>query len=226
MPDTGKYNLDYRPKSYWVFSNLKSKVRGTVKGDARRLLAESALDDVIPFEPWNFKESLTEEERKAWIRHHPRLMGGEYLPDLKAGQVEIARVSLASTTGDVFSIRARWHRGAIHYTIVDEYGAKYSFSPRSSNKPLTTREMIELIDTAVPDEKNRLLNGRYRGLVIPPLEYNLDAEPSEPEILRGFVKVSSAFYPELGKWYEEVCEEWVDDALLRCLPDEAEEDEE
>lgn len=215
MPDTGKYNLDYSPKSYWVFEDLKKKVKATVKGDARRLLAESALDGMIPYEPWNFKERLTDEERKAWGAHHPKLMGGEYLPDLEGGEVEIARVSLASVTGDVFSIRARWSRGEIRYSIVDEYSAKYSLSPESSKKPLTMREIIELIDTAMPDERHQLLDGLYDGLVIPPLEYNYDAEPLCLESLQRFVRVSSPFYPELEKWYEEVCQEWYDETLFK-----------
>ena len=34
-------------------------------------------------------------------------MSGEYLPDFEGDEVEIARVTLASVTGDVVSIRAR-----------------------------------------------------------------------------------------------------------------------
>lgn len=37
----------------------------------------------------------------------PRWLGGEHLPPFERGEVEIVRVVLASTTRDVFRIRAR-----------------------------------------------------------------------------------------------------------------------
>jgi hypothetical protein len=48
-------------------------------------------------------------------------MSGEYLPDFEGDEVEIARVTLASATGDIISIRGRHEGGRIHYRIVDEY---------------------------------------------------------------------------------------------------------
>jgi hypothetical protein len=48
-------------------------------------------------------------------------MGGEYLPDYEQGEVEIARLVLASTTQDVYSVRARWVGSVLRYHIVDEY---------------------------------------------------------------------------------------------------------
>ena len=48
-------------------------------------------------------------------------MGGEYLPDSEAGEVEIVRFELESTMADVISLRARLADGKIHYRLVDEY---------------------------------------------------------------------------------------------------------
>ena len=47
-------------------------------------------------------------------------MGGEYLPPLRKGEVEIARISLESTTDDQISIRARRGRERIRCRVVDE----------------------------------------------------------------------------------------------------------
>jgi hypothetical protein len=51
-------------------------------------------------------------------------MGGEYLPDLKQDEVEIARITIASTTQDVTSVFARRGKHRIYYRVVDEYGGE------------------------------------------------------------------------------------------------------
>ena len=49
-------------------------------------------------------------------------MGGEYLPDLKQDEVEIARITIASTTQDVTSVFVRRGKRRTYYRVVDEYG--------------------------------------------------------------------------------------------------------
>src|SRR5262245_20849225 len=93
--------------------------------------------NVESLEKWILAESVTEADRVALGQHHPALMGGEYLPGYQDEEVEIARVSLQSTTGDVISIRARRERGAIRYRVVDEYGTKIVCSPTESSEPLS-----------------------------------------------------------------------------------------
>ena len=44
-----------------------------------------------------------------------------YLPNLRVGEVEIARISIESTTGDVTAVYARKLGERIHYRVVDEY---------------------------------------------------------------------------------------------------------
>ena len=76
-------------------------------------------------------------------------MGGEYLPDLKTGEIEIARITLKSTTLDVISIRARKSSARISYRMVDEYGEhEYALAIKSSKEPLTLQQVIKLIDSA------------------------------------------------------------------------------
>jgi len=58
---------------------------------------------------------ISAAECKAMESVHPMFLGGNYLPDTERGEVEIARVSLASVTGDVTCVYARPADGGIHY---------------------------------------------------------------------------------------------------------------
>jgi hypothetical protein len=50
---------------------------------------------------------------------------GEYLPPLEDGQIEFARINLASTTGDVMSLRIKKVKKKFIVNIVDEYETDY-----------------------------------------------------------------------------------------------------
>lgn len=84
-------------------------------------------------------------------------MGGEYLPDLAPDEVEIARITMKSTTMDVIGIRARRLKRHIAYRFVDEYedliAKNYEMQPEVSARPLTLGEVIHVIDL------NRLIDG-------------------------------------------------------------------
>ena len=45
MPDTKKYDLDYRPKSYWGPQQVETVVGARVKGELRRRQAISDLKE-------------------------------------------------------------------------------------------------------------------------------------------------------------------------------------
>ena len=72
-------------------------------------------------------------------------MGGEYLPDQRRREVEIARITIASVTQDVTSIYARRTKHRIVYRVVDEYGGETlaEKNTRSSKQPLT---LVQLAD--------------------------------------------------------------------------------
>ena len=57
------------------------------------------------------KDSLDNDARNQLEQIHPAFMGGEYLPNYGRCEVEIARITLESTTSDVISLRARPARG-------------------------------------------------------------------------------------------------------------------
>jgi hypothetical protein len=48
-------------------------------------------------------------------------MGGEYLPNRKDTEVEIARININSTLSDVTSVYAKAGKNRIYYRVVDEY---------------------------------------------------------------------------------------------------------
>jgi hypothetical protein len=138
-------------------------------------------------------------------RLDPAFMGGEYLPDCGQGEVEIARVELASVMQDVISIRARRSRGRLSYRVVDEYpeDAGWTIRPRSTAEPLTLGELIRLIDGASNGDRGD------RGTALADRFRNVNLERGDdPATIRHFVKVESDLYPELAAYYAWQAEQW------------------
>jgi hypothetical protein len=134
----------------------------------------------------------------------PGLGGGSYLPRAYASEVEIAGVALASTTGDVISIRARPTPKGIRFRVVDEYGTRFKVKNPVRVAPLSLGELVELIDTT---EHEGLV-----GLVEAYLDFNWEegtGSEGDPANLQDFAQVVSDFYPQLSAHYEQRAEEWV-----------------
>lgn len=201
------FDFGFRPETYWPESKtaeqLLTNIKGKVRRDmARRILAEEGFTGLNAFIA---REELKGEDLLMWGRIHPAMMGGEYLPALGGGEVEIARISLASTTGDQISIRARREGDAIRYAVVDEYESTFRLSIEASEAPLTLGELIRLIDESKYHE-----DSYSGGLVVSHLTYNLE-NGSDVDELEGFVSVESAFYPELSGYYRAVLARWLDE---------------
>jgi len=81
---------------------------------------------------------------------HPMFMGGNYFPEMEDGEVEIARIEIASTTSDVRSLFAKMADGQIHFRVVDEYegGTLTGPSEMKSEKALTLGEMADFFLSA------------------------------------------------------------------------------
>ncbi len=224
-------DLDYRPASYWsgpesVFANVKGEHR---RRSIRRRFVEGA-DEEIPEAV--LADSLAPELRHAFGAVHPQLMGGEYLPDAEAGEVEIARVSLHSTCGDVETITAEYVDGAIRYCQQDEYGKCVRLVTPGQREPLTLRQLVLLIE-GVPGNfqcrRGIVLGDLYHcvvGLCGTPDEYRAHWQGDEENRLEalearsGFYTVSSEYYDELGTWFSRAIAQMA--ARLRrgeCGPD-------
>lgn len=154
-------------------------------------------------------------------------MGGHYLPKMAAAEVEIARVTIESTTRDVVSVRARRQGERIKYRMVNEHGTVFVVQPSCSDRPLTMSELIGLIDTSIPEGEEERWRGQSNNLrnnvLMEPEEVigidHLAPESvksmTEPERLLNNVKITSDFYPELEAYYEDDAREWVDAVKAR-----------
>jgi hypothetical protein len=200
--------LSFRPSSYWEPDTSYKEILANIKGADRKKWVKEAIEGgrMSDIEEWMLMEKLSDSDRIAIGKIHPRYMGGEYLPDLEQSEVEIARVTLQSVTQDVISIRATAASNRIDYRIVDEYETDWRISPASSLEPLSMGEMIEMLDSArTPDEED--VTGKA-GPVWGALTMNLDGDDN-PMGLIGFVEVTSEFYPGLNVYYAREIEDFL-----------------
>jgi hypothetical protein len=215
MPDESKYDLDYRPPSYWELDDPVVATLNRIQGEGRRRMVEAALraGETVPEEVLAGK--LSSKGLDAISAIHPSLMGGEFLPELRPGEVEIARVVLASVTCDVISLRARQDGEWIRFRVVDEYyteGVWYRLPIWRRREPLTMREVIRILDGA---KQVCCREDEFVGLVLSWGDFYFDQDPSlsTAESHRDFAKVSSSFYPQLAGWFDEVTDEWYREKL-------------
>lgn len=134
-------DLSYRPSSYFWPQGLERHLLARIVGAERkaalqRLIDAGRLDDIPDYLA---KSALSGDERQAMGRIHPAFMGGEYLPNLMANEVMVARVTIASTTRDVTCVHARRGKNRIYYRVVDEYNGDSlsGRATRTSTRPLT-----------------------------------------------------------------------------------------
>ena len=198
---------DYRPESYWGEEAIHANVKGEWRRRAIRDAEATASVGEVP--ALFFTDELPDAVRAAVGQVHPMFMGGEYLPDYLEGEVEIARVSIKSTTGDVFSVRARRAADGIHYRMVDEYETTYLLEPCVSRQPLTLAELIMSIErvSRVDSERSGEVGEGYTDSL-----RNGNLYPETPDRCRQlsrFVTVDSEYYPDLAECFEGGAERWL-----------------
>jgi hypothetical protein len=110
--DTPVIDLGYRPQSYFWPITHDTHVIAAIKGERRRNAFDA--DRVTPLDAFYATPTLPDEDRRALGRLHPSFMGGEYLPDRRDTEVEIARISIDSTTSDVTSVYAKAGKDRIY----------------------------------------------------------------------------------------------------------------
>jgi hypothetical protein len=213
-PRARSIDLQFRPASYWDHTDPVTAILSGIKGQNRRDMVRDFVTGQMPEElgeihPDLVANTLDEATRNDLGAAHPSWMGGEYLPDYLPGEVEIARIVLASATRDVISIRARRRRAGrrILYRIVDEYHEPgrnpWGCRPGSSELPLTLGRLIELIDGAQNpdfDVEDGTLTDHLRDM----------QEMADPEDTASFVTVESDFYRSISRYYEGKAREWLE----------------
>jgi hypothetical protein len=191
-PMPTKIDLQYRPNSYFRPERLEKYLLSKVKGAVLRKKLKALFDEgrhaevrdlIVDFDTSDY-------DRKMLESIHPMYMGGNYLPDTEDGEVEVARISIQSTTGDVTSIYARQEGGTIHYRVVDEYGGETLQDPTEAQtaEPMTLGEFADFFLDAWP--------------LMDVLEANFD---SDLRAALRFFDASSDFYPD----FDSLCRERV-----------------
>jgi hypothetical protein len=217
-------DLSFRPAHYRDFADPVSLALSGIAGQLRRdmvrdmLLAEygkrAPHDIAVPFIEPAILEERADAEFQNWLvyYHGPTWLGGEYLPGLRPGEAEIARIVLASTTMDVISLRARPVGERYHYRMVDEYGTDFDLCRKTSSRPLTLGQVVELLETAVYDpDAGSSTDGSVTIWWDQQWEFG-DA----PQSCTDFAWVESELYPGLATWYAARAAAW---RTLRELED-------
>jgi hypothetical protein len=206
-------DLSFRPLTYWPEDSVRLAILGNIQGEVRRRILQEALDSGdSDFPPEGLLQPILEPELRSLLgKIHPMILGGEYLPNYLPEEVEIARIALKSVTADVISIRAFMEADNLtHYRVVDEYETEFRQPINESPIPLSTEELLHLIDTS---------DGHGEpGLVLPFLAMN--AEYDDPENLRGFISVRSDFYPGVGRHYSQRTNAFLDSLLPKVEPED------
>ncbi|WP_213684983.1 hypothetical protein [Roseicyclus sp.] len=185
-------DLEQRPKTYFSPQPMVTYLVEKVKNAAIRerlelLLSEGRIEEIKELLD---EVGITANSIQSLEAIHPMFMGGNYLPDMDEGEVEVARIEIASTTGDVTCLFAKKENGIIKFRVVDEYGGDTLNFPTevTTDEPMTLREMTEFFHSAWS--------------LIDVLEMNFDGQ-LEPAL--AFFKAKSKFYPE----FDELCRERV-----------------
>ena len=212
-----KFNSDYRPNSYWGPQLLETAILSKIKGQERKEMVSKYLkSNDLSAMSYLTDESLPEEIRKSYGQIHPNFMGGEYLPDTKDNEVEIARVVLKSTTQDVYSFRAKKLKNKIKYSIHDEYEITFDLAIKSSTKPLTFSQILKLIEFSTVNEIQDYPNVYGGAREHQYHNYYHDLH------LWDFETVHSDFYRELEEWFDIQNYIWLIEKSIELAKDDDE----
>ena len=208
-------DLKYKPHSYfWAASkgiHLSSNIMGAErKAMYEHLVAQGRGNEI---DEWIAKSVLSNDERAHLGRIHPAFMGGEYLPKRVNEEVEIARITIASTTQDVTCVYAKQGKDRIYYRVVDEYNGDTlnNSGKKTSKEPLT---LVQLTDYFL---------GSWDLLTC--LDYNFSEYGYDEDQVKAFiVDASSSYYAEFGSLIDERIDDWL--KTKHVDREEAEEEEE
>jgi len=193
-------DLDYRPNSYFWANELAVKLSSDIKGAERKALYDASVaeSEISILDEFIQKSSLNDLERKLLSKVHPNFMGGEYLPDKDSDEVEIARITINSTTQDVTSVFASLRNNQIHYRVVDEYEGETLSEENEVLKdiPMTLGEITDFFLDTWP--------------LFEVLEMNFGITHLYPEDVKYFIRdASSSFYAQFGELIDLKVDEWL-----------------
>jgi hypothetical protein len=208
-------SLESRPTSYFATDDPQLHIIASIKGAdrkalAKRMAAEGRLKELpaLIMDP-----ALEDRVRNYTGSIHPSLMGGEYLPDLVQDEVEIARITIESTTQDVTCVYASRVEGKIACRVVDEYDGQTLSDDTTclTVAPLTLRELIDFF-----------LGGWD---LIGVLDMNFADYGYPTNDIHGFFRGSSEFYPDFDLHVRQRVADWLHGRRTELGLDQIEEPE-
>jgi hypothetical protein len=206
-------HYDFRPECYWAPAGnpLEAALRNVKGRNRREMIRDYYSNGLLPALSDNLlRDTLEEDTRRRLDLIHPSFMGGEYLPDYRRDEVEIARIELQSTTSDVISVRARPKGERIEYSVCDEYQVEYRLPQKTSRQPFSLRDLIRFIDSVEHPEHDP--EWKRFGFVLSFNQTSLDCS-GDLEALKDFTSVDSDFYSALSQHYVKVIGDWYDASL-------------
>ncbi len=170
--------------------------RSRILGNRR----QEAPFDTLP--PLLRSESLSREFKDVLSRSiGPGIRGGEDLPPLSEGQIEVVRFRYSRTVHEeAWSFRATRGAERIHFRVEDEDGLDTEPPLRSVRSWPSLGKLIWILD--------RTVIGAATGLYFGDLSLRLEHEVANPEDFRNFILASSFFYPAIGQWYVAAFDAW------------------
>jgi len=196
-----KIDWSYRPTNYFWAFDRSIRLASDIKGAERKALYERLLreGETNAVHELLYQPSLTPEQRRISGSIHPAFMGGEYLPDCEKSEVEIARITIASTTQDVTCVYASRTPEGIAYRVVDEYDGDTLDGDRVglTSQPMSLDELVAFFMEAW---NLRLV-----------LAANFASQGYPKSEVKGFVDASSSFYAEFGIAIQARIDSWLKD---------------
>ena len=163
-----------KPINYFEALDPMTTLVQRIKGEYRRAMVELGVTSGHANEvPEIFLEHELPEGLKSFFQaQHPQMRGGEDLPDLAPGEVEVARlVLLNSVHGEVTSLRARrLPNGRIGYALVDEYDTIFELPITASDGPLTDEQVLAQFRDVDPSPMDTGCTFGFRSLFHPDLD--------------------------------------------------------
>jgi hypothetical protein len=147
---------DERPDYFAIAPSVEDAVLRGIKGNFRRqMVSKSLLTGGLASIPELWRAHDIPEQFKASLgaTAGPQGRGGEDLPDLTEGEVEIARLTLVdSVHGEVTSLRAKCDPRdlSILLSMVDEYETEFELPKSKVSAPLTAEEVLVVYRDADP----------------------------------------------------------------------------
>jgi hypothetical protein len=202
--------LSFQPDSYFEPLDLKGHLLSTIKGAERRRHVEKLLEqgELQIVQSDVLRPALSDADRSAAGAIHPAMMGGEYLPDRGGGEVEIARITLASTLQDVTCVYARREGSRIELRVVDEHeGMTLTDETKLSvEAPLTLGEFVDFF-----------LSGFD---LLEVLEMNFADDGYDRDAVLTFFEASSVHYPQFDRAIRDRVEAWLEERQPEPDPDD------